>query len=80
MKGPLEGITVIDFSAVVSGPLAAMWLADQGAEVIKVETLGAGDVTRGTRASPENEQAKHRQTMPEEATPKELPLRTGNCR
>ena len=55
MKGPLEGITVIDFSAVVSGPLAAMWLADQGAEVIKVETLGAGDVTRGTRASPEME-------------------------
>ncbi len=55
MKGPLEGIKVVDFSAVVSGPLAAMWLADQGAEVIKVETLGSGDVTRGTRAAPEFE-------------------------
>jgi crotonobetainyl-CoA:carnitine CoA-transferase CaiB-like acyl-CoA transferase len=53
MKGPLSGVRVVDFSAVVSGPLAAMWLADQGADVIKVETLGNGDVTRGIRASPE---------------------------
>ena len=37
MSGPLEGIKVIDVSAVVSGPLAAMILGDQGADVIKVE-------------------------------------------
>ena len=55
MQGPLAGIKVVDFSAVVSGPLAGMWLADQGADVIKVETLGAGDVTRGSNASPEME-------------------------
>ncbi len=35
--GPLAGVRVIDMSQVISGPLAAAWLADQGAEVVKVE-------------------------------------------
>src|ERR1700691_1464275 len=48
MTGPLAGITVIDMTSVVSGPLATMHLADQGASVIKVEPLG-GDITRRTR-------------------------------
>ena len=46
MAGPLEGFRIIDASAIVSGPLAAMLLADQGAEVIKLEPQGVGDVTR----------------------------------
>ena len=35
--GPLEGIKIIDLTSMVSGPMGAMILADQGAEVIKVE-------------------------------------------
>ena len=42
MAGPLDGIKVVDVSAVVSGPLAAMMLADQGAEVVKVEPAVMG--------------------------------------
>jgi crotonobetainyl-CoA:carnitine CoA-transferase CaiB-like acyl-CoA transferase len=46
MAGPLEGIKVIDASAVVSGPLATMMLADQGADVIRLEPHGLGDTLR----------------------------------
>ena len=46
MPGPLEGIKVVDVSAVVSGPLATMMLADQGADVVTVEPLGMGDTLR----------------------------------
>ncbi len=46
MPGPLDGIKVVDVSAVVSGPLAAMMLADQGADVVRVEPTGEGDILR----------------------------------
>jgi crotonobetainyl-CoA:carnitine CoA-transferase CaiB-like acyl-CoA transferase len=36
-SGPPDGMKVVDLSVMISGPLAAMMLADQGADVIKVE-------------------------------------------
>jgi crotonobetainyl-CoA:carnitine CoA-transferase CaiB-like acyl-CoA transferase len=48
MPGPLDGIKVIDLTGVVSGPLATMFLADQGAGVLKIEPL-SGDITRRSR-------------------------------
>ncbi|MPY95662.1 MAG: CoA transferase [Acidimicrobiia bacterium] len=46
MPGPLEGIVVVEAAQVISGPLAGMLLAQQGADVIKVEPPGHGDPTR----------------------------------
>jgi len=43
--GALDGLTVVDLTSMVSGPVAAMMLADQGARVIKVEPL-AGEQMR----------------------------------
>ncbi|MFH1479702.1 MAG: CaiB/BaiF CoA-transferase family protein [Pseudomonadota bacterium] len=46
MKGPLEGIKVLSFARVLSGPYAAMLLADLGADVIKIEDHLKGDMAR----------------------------------
>ena len=47
MNAPLEDIVVIDLSRALAGPHAGMMLGDMGARVIKVETPGTGDDTRG---------------------------------
>ena len=43
---PLQGITVLDFSQFLSGPSAALRLADLGARVIKIERPDGGDLCR----------------------------------
>jgi crotonobetainyl-CoA:carnitine CoA-transferase CaiB-like acyl-CoA transferase len=47
MEQALEGIKVLDFSQLLQGPYASQMLGDLGADVIKVERYGQGDIYRG---------------------------------
>ncbi|MDO9460571.1 MAG: CoA transferase [Alphaproteobacteria bacterium] len=46
MSGPLEGLRIIDATSIVSGPFATTILGDQGADIIKIEQPGLGDLIR----------------------------------
>jgi CoA:oxalate CoA-transferase len=51
MTGPLSGIRVLDLSQLLLGPYATMLFSDLGAEVIKIERPGIGDIARGSGPS-----------------------------
>lgn len=48
---PLEGVRVLALENFIAGPVASMWLADAGAEVVKIERPGGGDQARGLEPS-----------------------------
>ena len=56
--GPLQGVRVADFSAIFSGPIAGAMLADQGADVIKVELFPTGDHARRSGLQAKNKNIK----------------------
>ena len=51
MTQAFSNIRIIDFTQVLAGPFATQQLAQLGADVIKIEALGSGDMTRGLMAA-----------------------------
>lgn len=50
INGPMEGVRILDFTHVISGPFSSMLLGDLGAEVIKIEKPGDGEFYRAEGA------------------------------
>ncbi len=53
-RGALEGVRIIDLTQMLAGPFCTMMLADQGAEVIKIEPLGGDYVRSGAPFHPDD--------------------------
>jgi crotonobetainyl-CoA:carnitine CoA-transferase CaiB-like acyl-CoA transferase len=65
--GPLSGLKVLDFTQALAGPFCTQQLSDLGAEVVKVEGLDGGDLTRGSgpfhEADPEHRYSGYFQSI-----------------
>ena len=48
-RGPLAGVRVLELAGIGPGPFCAMMLADQGANVLRIDRPGPGDTVSGTR-------------------------------
>ncbi|MFA7555690.1 MAG: CaiB/BaiF CoA-transferase family protein [Spongiibacteraceae bacterium] len=59
MAGPLEGLKVLDFSVLLPGPFGTQILADLGAEVLRVEAPGRGDMMRDLEPKAGTSSAAH---------------------
>jgi crotonobetainyl-CoA:carnitine CoA-transferase CaiB-like acyl-CoA transferase len=59
----LSGLKVLDLSTFLPGPMLTMMMADHGAEVIKVEPMGAGEPTRGIGAVSNGQSVYFRNTQ-----------------
>lgn len=52
MHGALEGMKILDLTSYIAGPFATMLLGDLGADIVKIEQPGEGDMFRGANAEP----------------------------
>ena len=53
IDAPLDGVRVLDLTRLLPGPMCTLYLADLGADVVKVEDTGAGDYARNMGGSPQ---------------------------